>query len=120
MPYRTSTLEVLDENLEHIREGTREQYESEWLFFPSGARREVRHNLGEIPWVVSVVRSDDATGSVVERASWETLEDPWAFGQSANVRIAYADIDGTTGSGINSLTLTNNMTTSVYFKVRAM
>jgi hypothetical protein len=43
---------------DHLRRGTREQYESEWVLVPAGTTREFRHDLGELPWSWSVLRSD--------------------------------------------------------------
>jgi hypothetical protein len=52
----------VEEQLEHLREGTFEKYESDWTLIKDGASHEFTHNLGEVPCVVDVVRSEVANG----------------------------------------------------------
>lgn len=63
-----------DEETENLRDGTRQQYESEWTFIPAGGEQEFVHGLGEVPWNWSVLRSESATGAVSRQDSAETLQ----------------------------------------------
>jgi len=58
----------VEPEVDHIREGTREQFESEWTLIPGGHSQEFQHGLGELPWVVSVMRSDVADGTFPKSA----------------------------------------------------
>lgn len=56
--------------LEHLRKGTREQYESDWVLFPqplsSGdttVSRTFPHGLDEVPWIVDILESEEADGA---------------------------------------------------------
>jgi hypothetical protein len=80
-----------------LRLGTREQYESQWRSIGGTASYSFTHELGEIPWVVDVLRSDhdDGTGAIV----------------APTVTISKTD---------RTITITNDAGTGYYFKVRAM
>ena len=73
MPRRSGTRMSYDEAEQHVLDGTRQQYESEWLSIPAGGEREFPHNLGEVPWNWSVVRSESADGTVAGMEQSETL-----------------------------------------------
>jgi hypothetical protein len=103
---------------EHLRDGTREQYESGWTLVlgknttggtPESHTVQFDHNLGEIPWRVSVIRSIDSSGKF-----------PDVPVDGTDYTLAYTDSDSKSGSGDNSLTITNDTTTDYYFKVRAL
>ena len=111
MPQRTQFVPnapVIDQ-LEHLRQGTFEKYESEWVLIRSGANHVFTHNLDDVPVMVDVIRSDLAAGD--------------------NPRTVDADVTGGEEATIvktdTSITVTNNVTTAVngmtdfYFKVRA-
>ena len=62
MPNRP-TLGKDDQFLEHLRLWTREQYESEWRQIGADpATYTFTHELGEIPWIVDVLYSDNSDG----------------------------------------------------------
>lgn len=48
--------------LEHLRKGTREQYESPWTAIAALGSATFTHELGEIPWTVDVLKSEQADG----------------------------------------------------------
>ena len=97
MPTRPAFEGVNAEALEHLRIGTRDQYESEWRQIDASRAHTFTHSLGEIPWIVDVLRSDssDGKGAVV----------------AASFTVAKTD---------TSITITNSDSALHYFKVRAM
>ena len=107
MPPRSARAGRQVESEEHLRLGTRHQYDSGWLAIPAGLRRQFDHNLGEIPWSVSVIRSELETGSLPREAS-------------GDITLVYADLDGVAGSSEQSVSVTNNLAIQNYFRVRAM
>jgi hypothetical protein len=57
--------DLLD-GMEHLRIGTRDQYESEWVRIEGVdfvGTHEFTHGLGEIPWVVDVLQSTRSDGA---------------------------------------------------------
>lgn len=93
---------ALEDELQSLREGTREQFESDWTHLPpTGAEAftvTFTHLLGEIPWTVDVIRSESEDGSLPVTATTFTV----------------AKTDTT-------ITLANDSTdTAYYFKVRAL
>lgn len=94
--------------LEHLRTGTREQFESGWISIPPGITREFIHSLGEVPWVVHVLRSETGDGTY-------PTEPP-----AADITVVRLDASSTRGSGDRALTVKNNAASTYYFKVRAM
>lgn len=111
MPNRVhyAGVEPINPEWDHLRQGTREQFESEWFIIPGGHSQEFQHDLGEVPWVCQVIMSDVATGTFPKDAT-------------ADVTIVMADEDSTDGSGERKLTVTSDFSagTDKYFKVRAM
>jgi hypothetical protein len=87
--------------LEHLRMGTRDQYESGWAMAADASSVSFTHGLDEVPWVVDVLRSSTSDGKVAESVP------------SADVTIAKTS---------TSITITNDVGdgTAYYFKVRAM
>jgi len=71
VPIRATGVIAADE-LENLRLGTREQWESDWTLINEGETHTFSHPLDEVPWVVSAVYSEtqqgylekDATGDV--------------------------------------------------------
>jgi hypothetical protein len=87
----------LTDVIEHLRQGTREQYESEWTLIVDTTSHTFTHNLGEVPWVVDVIGSkvDDGKNPVDRNADVTVVKDD------------------------EEITITNNVTADEYFKVRA-
>lgn len=94
--------------LDHLAKGTRQQYESEWTRIPDGGAVEFRHELDEIPWTVSLLRSDDSDGKFAVAAA------------ATDFTITYADEAGSSDSGMSTLTVTSGYGSATYIKVRAM
>lgn len=91
---------VVDE-IENLRQGTRNQYESPWTFIQGDAFAQVisfTHGLGEIPWAVDVLESKEADGK--------------------NATDGNSDVDVTKDD--TTITVTNNAGADLYFKVRAL
>jgi hypothetical protein len=61
MPIRSDTA-FDDDKIENLRLGTREQYESGWRLIEEGEDFAFQHNLGEVPWVVDVLYSEESNG----------------------------------------------------------
>ncbi len=97
------------DQVENIRLGTRRQYTSPWTNIVDGETIEFAHGLGEVPWRVSVIRSESDNGRLPIEAS-------------ANITIAYSDVDSTQGTETTHVKITNNFSDGVirYFQVRAM
>ena len=114
MPTRVNAPDALTDDklqpaIEHLRQGTREQYESGWTKIVAAHEVAFEHNLGEIPWTVNVIRAISADGKFPQVAP------------ATDYTVAYTDIDGKSGSGETHCTVTNNSTdTDYWFKVRAM
>lgn len=97
--------DALRDDIDELREGTRDQYESGWEFIEADATAGVDepsvvfdHQLGEIPWVCSVIASQQEQGG-----------DP----------IETSDLTVLTTE--TTITVKNTSTlTSYYVKVRAM
>ena len=101
MPIR-GDLPPVDEQselLEHLRKGTREQYQSGWVSVAASATAALTHELGEMPWVVDVVRAD-------------------ADGGYNAVEVPATDI--TVAKTATTITITNAAADTYYFQVRAM
>ena len=100
--------------MDHLRQGTREQYESGWVLVrgmngTGNHTVQFDHNLGEIPPNVSVIRSIDPEGKF-----------PNVPVSGTDYTLAYSDSDSKSSSSEASLTITNDTTTDYWFKVRAM
>lgn len=103
MPNRPTTYDypndpTLRDDMRSLRQGTRQQHESEWIFIPAGEARDVPHQLGEIPWAISVIASVVSDGKAPT-----TLP--------AGV---------TTSMDTTNVTITNGSAANLYFRVRAM
>lgn len=107
MPTRPTPPGAYNEAVEHIRQGTRQQYESEWVLIPAGVSHGFLHDLGEIPWSTSIIKSLTQSGLQPSEAS-------------DDVTISYADVDGVGGTGERYVTVTNDLSEDYYFKLRAM
>lgn len=88
-----------EEFLEHLRKGTREQFESSWEVINPGADKSYSHGLGEIPWMVDVVQAEDAGG------------------KSATIA---ADATATKTSDTITVTVAATATAGLFYKVRAL
>ena len=75
MPYRSYPLTEHDEVIEHLRQGTREQYESDWTYIPAGLSRQFDHDLGEIPVNCNVSISVESGGPSPKNAVVEATTD---------------------------------------------
>lgn len=51
-----------DDEMENLRLGTRDQWESEWTVINDGETHSFTHTLGEIPWMVDVLYSEQTAG----------------------------------------------------------
>lgn len=98
------------EAVEYLRRGTREQYESEWVLIRQNSSKEFIHDLDEVPWAVSVLRSDTLDGTKYGTVAPAT-----------DYTLTYANSDGDKATIGRYITITNTVTdTDYYFKVRAM
>lgn len=88
----------LSDVVEHLRMGTREQYESDWTLIPASGSHAFDHSLAEVPWHVDVIRSLVSDGARSESAT-------------AEVTVAKTD---------SAITVTNGASTAYYFRVRAL
>jgi len=64
MPQRTQFVPnapVIDQ-LEHLRQGTFEKYESDWTLIESTGTHTFTHGLDDVPLMVDVIRSENASG----------------------------------------------------------
>ena len=68
MPNRSSGFIATDE-VENLRLGTREQFQSEWTVILDTETHTFTHGLSEIPWVCDVVYSENAQGGQARDAS---------------------------------------------------
>ena len=84
--------------LEHIRRGTRQQYESDWTSIADSDDESFTHELGEVPWLVDVLMADDSEGYN-------------AVNGNASVTVAKTD---------TTITVTSSAGATKYFQVRAM
>jgi len=86
--------------LEHLRDGTREQYESPWTEIFDTESKTFIHELGEIPWTVDVLRSRTNDGKAP----------------------VDSNADVTVVKNQTQITVTNDVgdSASAYFRVRAM
>lgn len=98
MPNRPTFPGAEDPTLEHLRLGTRDQYQSEWRSIANGASHAFTHELGELPWMVDVIRSETSDG-----------KNP--VDSNSDVTVAKTD---------TTITVTNNFGSARYFRVRAM
>ena len=87
--------------LEHLRMGTRDQFESGWVSIADANSHAYTHNLEEVPWVVDVIRSRESGGASAESVP------------SADVTIAKTETTVTITNGVGD-------GTAYYFRVRAM
>ena len=85
-------------DIEHLRQGTRRQWESDWTELADSASVTFTHDLGEIPWTVDVIRAIDSGG---------------ASPLDANASVSIAKTDTT-------ITVTSALGSSAYFKARAL
>ena len=103
MPTRPTMPGMNDVVLEHLRMGTRDQFESGWVQIADTGSSSFTHGLEEVPWLVDVLRSGDSDGKTAESvgvgAGGVTITK-----NTSTVTITNAVADGTT----------------YYFKVRAM
>lgn len=105
MPQRTQFVPnaPIPEQLEHLRQGTFEKFESGWELINSTETHTFTHGLDDVPVVVDVIRSDVQNGD--------------------NPRDAMSNVT-ITKSG-REITVRNNVTVAIngkihfYFKVRA-
>ena len=93
------------ESIEHIRQGTRQQFESAWVRIEGAvtvASHDFLHELGEVPWIVDVLLSGTADGG--------------------NPSPAIEGTDVTVTKDATNITVQNDNSTITdrYFKVRAM
>jgi hypothetical protein len=92
-------------HIEHLRKGTREQYESAWVSVTANTdvapTSEFTHELGEVPWVVDVIRADDSDGYNAEVVP------------STDVTITKTDT-------LVTLAIPTSVTVTYYYQVRAM
>lgn len=111
MPRRPMLKSVMDDKavdpaslvdeIENLRQGTRDQYESPWTFILGESIAQVisfTHGLGEIPWAVDVMSSKESDGKN-------------AIDDNTNVTVAKT---------ATTITVTNGASADLYFKVRAM
>ena len=100
MPTRPTMPGMNDMVLEHLRMGTRDQFESGWVQIADTGSSSFTHGLEEVPWVVDVLRSPTNDGKA-------------AMDSNSDVTIAKTD---------TTITVTSNVGDGVayYFKVRAM
>jgi hypothetical protein len=120
MPWRSGfiTQMPLEEKLEHLRQGTREQYESEWQLIrydttlSAGQSHAFTHELDDIPTVVDVIRSETNDG---KSAGSVTIDNS---GSPAAGTVAVAKTNTTITITSNHGAATNGVT-DFYFKVRA-
>jgi len=92
---------------ENLRLGARRQYTSPWTLIVNGVAVAFEHGLGEVPWRVSVIRSEASDGA-------------YPVESNGDVTIAYTDLDATPGTEITHLKITNNEGNDRYFQVRAL
>jgi hypothetical protein len=93
------------DDVDHLRKGTRDQYTSRWVKILDGLSHEFLHELGEIPWTVSVNRSESDEGKQAVEAT---------IGSGLDITITKTD---------TTITVTNNTGIedfSTYFQVRAL
>ena len=110
MPWRQPFISSRDEpEKEHFRQGTREQYTSDWIAIPAGVGTEFIHNLDEIPPVVHVVYSLGADGANQRRAV-----------DGTEITLTYSNVDSDIESATTTLTVQNDLSEVAYFKVFAM
>lgn len=88
---------TLIDEMESLRQGTREVFESGWTLINNGADKAFTHLLGEIPCVVDVIRSETADG----------------------VKPIDSNADVTVAKTTTTITVTNNVGANRYFNVRA-
>ena len=105
MPTRPTMPGMNDVVLEHLRMGTRDQFDSGWVQIADTVGSAVgsasfTHGLEEVPWVVDVLRSPTNDGKA-------------AMDSNSDVTIVKTD---------TTITVTSNVGDGVayYFKVRAM
>lgn len=111
MPDRTQFVPnaPVQDQIDDLRKGTFQKYESEWTLIESTGNHVFTHNLDEIPCAVDVIRSELNTGDNPRSAD---------SGVTPGQELTVAKTDTT-------ITVTNNVTTSIntfknfYFKVRA-
>lgn len=110
MPWRIPFLGAPDDpEKEHFRQGTREQYISDWTTIPAATSIQFDHNLEEIPPVVSVIYSLGADGANPRRAV-----------DGTDITITYSDLDGRVESNTVSISIQNDLTELAYFRLFAM
>lgn len=89
---------IFEDEIENLRLGTREQYESDWTFIEDTGNHNFDHELGEIPMVVDVMVSEVSEGRNPDDAASST----------------------TITKNTTQINITNNVGADRYFKVRAM
>ena len=88
----------LAEAIEDVRLGTRQQYESDWLYIEAEGAAEFAHGLGELPWLIDVLASENSDGTDAAAAT--------------PITVAKTD---------TTITVTNDSTTTAsFFRVRAL
>ena len=110
MPWRQPFMGGKDEpEKEHFRQGTREQYISEWTAIPAGVQVEFRHNLDEIPPVVHVVYSLSEDGANQRRAV-----------EGTDMTLTYGNVDDDIETHTTTITVQNDLSEVAYFRLFAM
>jgi hypothetical protein len=95
------------DDLDNIRKGTRVQYVSEWVKIPHEGSSEFTHELSEIPWLVSVIKSRSEGGDSPSEIS-------------TSIDALHGTVI-TVGKSDTTITVTNNdFTQETYFQVRAL
>lgn len=98
---------IVDE-LESLRQGTREQYESEWTQINDGETHTFTHNLDETPWSVSTLFSTDGDGKLIKDSA----------GDVVYPALIAAGVTVTTTA--TTIKVANATGTNYYYKVRAL
>jgi hypothetical protein len=111
MPWRQPFINSKNENseLEHFRQGTREQYDSGWVAINPSSNWEFVHNLDEIPPVVQVQYSYGSDGANPRRAI-----------DGTEMTLVYGNADGDIETQTTTITVTNDLSEVLYFRLFAM
>lgn len=94
---------------EHFRQGTREQYISDWVSIPADTKAVFIHNLGEIPPVIHVVYSLGEDGANPRKAV-----------DGTDITVTYGDVDSSIESHTTTITVQNDLSEAAYFRLFAM
>ena len=73
MPIKTTAPLDPQNAMEHLRQGTRQQYLSDWTSIPVSASEEFTHELGEVPFTVDVIEADSSEGYNAITSSTATI-----------------------------------------------